>query len=99
MPAHLRPARVASPSTVSDLAPEPSPALVVAGGRGNGESLVLEAPGRARVLGSAADCNLRFSGSAVDDHHARVTWEEARGIVLVDQSSANGTWVNGERVA
>jgi hypothetical protein len=99
MPAHYRPPRASTASTVSDLPTEAFPALMVAGGPRNGETLVLDSPGRGRVLGSAADCNLRFSGSAVDNHHARVTWEEARGIVLADQSSANGTWVNGERVA
>lgn len=74
------------------------PALVIAGGPRNGESLVLDVPGVERVLGSAADSHLRFAGASVDYHHAGVLWDETAGILLTDQGSATGTWVNGERV-
>ena len=33
----------------------------------------------------------------VDFHHARVLWDE-RGVVLSDEGSSTGTYVNGERI-
>ena len=79
--------------------PDGFPALVIAGGPRNGETLVIDGQGMDRVLGSAPDCHLRFGGSSVDHHHATVTWEDTQGLVINDQGSASGTWVNGERVA
>lgn len=74
------------------------PTLVIAGGPRNGESLVLDSPGLEKLLGSAADCHLRFTGSSIDHHHAGVFWDDSAGILISDQASATGTWVNGERV-
>src|SRR5262245_18698203 len=51
-----------------------------------------------KVLGSGQDCHLRFAGSSVNHHHAGVFWDEASGVLINDQGSATGTWVNGERV-
>jgi hypothetical protein len=83
---------------VNDQSQEGFPALVIAGGPRNGESLLLDTPGLEKVLGSGADCHLRFAGSSVDYHHAGVFWDEAAGVLINDQGSATGTWVNGERV-
>ncbi len=84
---------------MNELSQETFPALVIAGGPRNGESLVLDVSGMEKVLGSAPDCHLRFAGSSVDFHHAGVFWDESAGVLISDQGSATGTWVNGERVA
>lgn len=73
------------------------PILIVTGGPRDGATLVLEMPGRQRILGTGPDCHLRLEGRNVDLHHARVSWED-RGVVLVDEASTAGTYVNGERV-
>jgi hypothetical protein len=83
---------------VNDSSQDNLPALVIAGGPRNGESLVIDVPGVEKRLGSAADSHLRFAGASVDYHHAGVLWDESAGILLTDQASATGTWVNGERV-
>lgn len=84
---------------MTDHSPESLPALVIAGGARNGESLQIETPGVEKLLGSAEDCHLRMGGAGVDPHHAYVVWDESRGVVINDQGSAHGTWVNGERVS
>lgn len=91
-------ARAPPAALVNDSAQDAFPTLVIAGGPRNGESLVLDSPGLEKVLGSAPDCHLRFTGSSIDYHHAGVFWDDAAGILISDQASATGTWVNGERV-
>jgi predicted component of type VI protein secretion system len=49
------------------------------------------------LLGRGADCDLRLSGAAVSRHHCllRIRSGEA---TLSDLGSANGTYVNGQRI-
>ncbi len=49
------------------------------------------------VLGRAGDCDVSIAEASVSARHARLRWE-ASEVVLEDLGSANGTWVDGERV-
>ncbi|RKN04101.1 DUF1707 and FHA domain-containing protein [Streptomyces radicis] len=62
--------------------------------------LVLPDPGGAAPLaiGRAAGCGLRLSDGSVSRHHAEL-YGVGTGWLLRDLGSANGTWVNGRRVA
>lgn len=73
-----------------------APTLIVTGGELDGQTLLME-PGSERVLGAGADCHLRLPLANVDGVHARLSWD-LHGLVLSDLGSANGTYVNGERV-
>jgi FHA domain-containing protein/IPT/TIG domain-containing protein len=73
------------------------PILIVTGGPRDGATLVLDVPGAPRLLGTSPECHLRLEGRNVDHHHAHVEWED-RGVMLVDEASTAGTYVNGERV-
>lgn len=73
------------------------PVLIVTGGPRDGASLEVDTQGFEKVLGSGADCHLRVEAQNVDFHHARVLWDE-RGVVLSDEGSSTGTYVNGERI-
>lgn len=50
------------------------------------------------VLGRNVDCDLRLANTRVSRRHARIERAGER-LWVVDLQSANGTWVNGERVA
>jgi hypothetical protein len=84
-------------SDASDLRDPHVPVLIVTGGARDGASLVVDTQGLEKVLGSGSDCHLRVEAQNVDFHHARVLWDE-RGIVLSDEGSSTGTYVNGERI-
>jgi hypothetical protein len=73
------------------------PVLIVTGSSLDGASLVLDTQGFEKVLGSGGDCHLRVEGANVDFHHARLLWDD-RGVVLSDEGSSTGTYVNGERI-
>ncbi len=73
-----------------------APTLVVTGGPHDGKKLVCP-PSVTKVLGSGPACPLGLEGANVDAEHARVVWE-MRGLLLIDQGSHAGTFVNGERV-
>jgi FHA domain-containing protein/IPT/TIG domain-containing protein len=75
----------------------PLPTLIVTGGASDGLEVLLEAPGVEKTIGSAAHAQVRLTSRNVDGVHARVSWEDAT-VVLTDESSAAGTFVNGERV-
>jgi hypothetical protein len=81
----------------SDLRDPHVPVLIVTGGARDGASLVVDTQGFEKVLGSGSDCHLRVEAQNVDFHHARVLWDE-RGVVLSDEGSSTGTYVNGERI-
>lgn len=52
-------------------------------------------------IGRAADCDVRFDeqlGREVSAHHAQLV-QDGEDWVVIDTSSTNGTWVNGERVS
>ncbi len=50
------------------------------------------------VLGRATDCEVVVPGPSVSGRHARLRWEKGE-LLLEDLSSANGTFVDGERIA
>ena len=78
--------------------PPPLPTLIVTGGPSDGTEMQLEAPGSEKSIGSGLSSHLRLSTRNVDARHARVVWEDA-AVILSDEGSAAGTFVNGERVA
>ncbi|MET0552339.1 MAG: IPT/TIG domain-containing protein [Vicinamibacteria bacterium] len=84
-------------SDASDLRDPHVPVLIVTGGARDGASLVVDTQGFEKVLGSGSDCHLRVEAQNVDFHHARILWDE-RGVVLSDEGSSTGTYVNGERI-
>lgn len=49
------------------------------------------------VFGRAADCDVSVAEGSVSGRHARLTWDGSR-LLLEDLGSANGTWLDGERV-
>lgn len=75
----------------------PSPHLVGTVGAVAGQSFAVAATGRT-TIGRLDDCNIVISGDeTVSRHHAYI--EAASGsYVLSDDSSTNGTFVNGARV-
>ena len=72
-----------------------SPCLLVRVAGGETQSLVLEAE---LGIGRAEDNALRLNDPKVSRYHARVV-REGDGYVLTDLGSANGTLVNGVRLA
>ncbi len=66
------------------------------GGRAVARSLALPRRGEARV-GRDADCELWIDAASVSRHHATLVREDGVWSVI-DQGSANGTFVNGNRV-
>jgi hypothetical protein len=73
------------------------PTLIVTGGPSDGLAVPIAAPGAETVIGSGPTSHLRLTGRNVDSTHARVSWEDA-AVVLSDEGSATGTFVNGEKV-
>ena len=53
--------------------------------------------GKEVLIGRGKENGLVLEDNAVSRHHARIV-EEPDGHVLVDNNSANGSWVNGQRV-
>src|SRR5262249_17483418 len=49
------------------------------------------------LIGRGADCNLRLAVSAISRHHCLIRLHE-REATLMDLGSANGTFLNGQRV-
>jgi hypothetical protein len=76
----------------------PLPTLIVTGGASDGVEVPLEGPGAEKTIGSGLSAHLRLTSRNVDATHARVVWEDA-AVVLNDEGSAAGTFVNGEKVA
>jgi hypothetical protein len=50
------------------------------------------------VVGRSRDCDLVLSDPSVSGRHARLSWRGDR-ILVEDLGSANGTWVDGARIA
>jgi diguanylate cyclase (GGDEF)-like protein len=72
------------------------PFLLVLSGPQFGELFDLE-PGRAHVVGRLEGCDILIRDDAVSRRHANITPVE-HGAQLEDLGSANGTFVNGQRV-
>lgn len=53
--------------------------------------------GKEVLIGRGKENGLVLEDNAVSRHHARIV-EEPDGHLLVDNNSANGSWVNGQRV-
>ena len=53
--------------------------------------------GKEVLIGRGKENGIVLEDTAVSRHHARIV-EEPDGHVLVDNNSANGSWVNGQRV-
>jgi uncharacterized RDD family membrane protein YckC len=53
--------------------------------------------GKEVLIGRGKENSLVLEDHAVSRHHARIV-EEPDGHILVDNNSANGSWVNGQRV-
>jgi pSer/pThr/pTyr-binding forkhead associated (FHA) protein len=49
------------------------------------------------LLGRGIDCDLRLSGAAISRHHCLIRFRGGEAT-LTDLGSANGTFVNGQRV-
>jgi pSer/pThr/pTyr-binding forkhead associated (FHA) protein len=49
-------------------------------------------------IGRDGTCNLVVPDKLVSRHHARLAWT-TQGWVIYDQGSANGVYVNGQRVS
>jgi pSer/pThr/pTyr-binding forkhead associated (FHA) protein len=65
-------------------------------GKGTGNRFALGTG--AFVIGRAGECDLTLDDSRASSRHASITWEEARGYILLDLKSQNGTLVNGRRI-
>lgn len=76
----------------------PLPTLIVTGGASDGLQIQLEAPGAEKTLGSGPASHIRLASRNVGFKHARISWEDS-AILLSDEGSAAGTFVNGEKVA
>ena len=61
-----------------------------------GRRIVLPAGSKA-LVGRGKAASVRIEDLGVSRRHARLVHDE-RGVVLADLGSANGTWVNGQRV-
>lgn len=73
------------------------PILIVTGGPRDGDILLLNQTGLDRWLGSGAEADMRIEAANVDPRHARVVWDMT-GLLLTDEGSSTGTYVNGERI-
>lgn len=49
------------------------------------------------IIGRTADCDVVISSDHVSRRHALITCKDEQ-LVLYDQDSTNGTWVNGQRI-
>ena len=69
--------------------------LIVVGGARSGEEVVISVP--KFIIGRDRDCHLRCNSDVVSRHHCALI-VEPNYISVVDFSSKNGTFVDGERV-
>jgi pSer/pThr/pTyr-binding forkhead associated (FHA) protein len=67
------------------------------GGSGGGDQHTYELVTPVTLLGRGTDCDLRLVDPGVSRHHAELRVENDQ-VVLVDLSSTNGTFVNGQPV-
>lgn len=65
--------------------------------KGPDKGLVLELTRRESLLGRGEDANLRLGDQEASRHHCKLVLAE-RSLEVEDLGSANGTWINGQRV-
>ena len=70
--------------------------LKIIAGPGWGQ-FFLDAPGESLIIGRAADCQVVVDDQRLSRRHFRLAWNETL-CQLTDLGSANGTWVNGQRI-
>lgn len=85
----------ALPSVIDSDAGRGRAYLVIVSGNNVGESYLVAGPDM--VIGRAAGVDLRLSDEGVSRFHCRLR-HDAKGIVVEDLASRNGTYCNGERV-
>ncbi|MBK7076232.1 MAG: FHA domain-containing protein [Myxococcales bacterium] len=51
------------------------------------------------TIGRSRRCDLRIDNESVSKVHGSISYDEARGYVVVDENSRNGTRVNGQTLA
>ncbi len=61
-------------------------------------STVVVESGRALVLGRDLGCDVRLDGRKVSRRHLRIENRASGDVVVVDNDSHNGTFINGQRV-
>ena len=69
--------------------------LIVVGGARSGDEVYVSVP--KFIIGRDRDCHLRCNSDVVSRHHCALV-VEPNYIAVVDFSSKNGTFVDGERV-
>lgn len=62
------------------------------------EAIVFADPGKSVLLGRDLSCDVRLDGRKVSRRHLRIENRPDGAVVLVDNGSHNGTFVNGQRV-
>ncbi len=84
------------PDAIDDGHADADPRLVLrgVGGKHHGRSFTLEHP---RLVGSAADADIRIDDPAFPERHARLSVAGGR-IVLRDLGNGEGSWLNGQPV-
>jgi pSer/pThr/pTyr-binding forkhead associated (FHA) protein len=90
-------AMAAGGSTPGSTAPVQGPHLRVRSGRSAGATLTLDPNGSEWTIGSHAERDLRLEDDGVSAFHAKLSHDDGRWRII-DQMSANGTWVNGDKV-
>ncbi|MCC7070177.1 MAG: FHA domain-containing protein [Deltaproteobacteria bacterium] len=62
------------------------------------EAIVFADPGKSVLLGRDLSCDVRLDGRKVSRRHLRIENRPDGAVMLVDNGSHNGTFVNGQRV-
>jgi len=72
------------------------PHLVILSGPGAGIAFPLDGAAGEWTIGTAPERDLRLDYAGVSAFHAKINQEGGRWRII-DQMSANGTWVNGQK--
>lgn len=75
--------------------PAKDPFLVIMSGQEKGKKVLLVSS--SMLIGRSTHANIQIFDPRVSRQHARIT-KESGDFVIIDQESANGTWINGHKV-